>query len=229
MNNKYHIHKRTRDRRRRRILILIILLLLGFGIYWLLHLHIKPQQNIKNGKATVTNFNPNNAPKVHINETLFTVDLPAGWKETGHITHPFNFYMYQGGDGNAQLLSIYIDAIQTNLAVNRVLPVQAQGNQLSHDAVSDNCITFVSPTTYNSSQAQTIKIVDAKYQDVTFHCDVGNFERDVVGTSTLTDVNKVVLTGPTVGPHPVFFAFTDNTKSPDYNVLYDIVDSFRLK
>jgi hypothetical protein len=204
-------------------------MLLAAVLYWLLHLHVQPKATIDNGASKVTHFNPQATKKIHISEPLFTVDLPADWKTKGEVTRPYHFYMFQGTNPSSRLLSIYIDNIQTNLALNRVLPVQAQGNQIGHDVVSDNCSQFVSPSALKTAEARQQKIADAQWQQVQFRCDIGNFQRDMVGTSAEKTPNQVFLTGPTVGRHPVFFLYTDNSFSPDFSPLYGIIESFHLK
>jgi hypothetical protein len=69
----------------------------------------------------------------------------------------------------------------------------------------------------------------AKWSGINFLCDLGNYLRDVVGTSSPEGINSVTLTGNTTGKHTLFFMYTDNTPSPDYSTFINALKSFQLK
>ncbi|MFA5004417.1 MAG: hypothetical protein WC498_04045 [Candidatus Saccharimonadales bacterium] len=226
----YQLGKRARHHQL--LIVAGVLLVLGgisFGTYKLLHLTLSPLETITNPPASTTPYSPEKLANSFVNETYFTTQLPFGWKRVSFQTSPNIMYTYQGGKANTQILSIYIDNLPTTLAVNRVLPLEVQGGRLVHGTLSDNCVDFLSPSILNTPQAQTKKVVDAKWQNVEFYCDIGNFQRNVTGTSSEAGINKLVLGGSTTGAHNVFFTYTDNGSSPDYSVFYSVLDSFKLK
>ena len=227
------MYKLGRRSRHHKLLIgaflMLFVLFSSYGSYKLLNLKTAPRETISNTAPTVQHYSATTTNKMHVDQPLFTANLPYGWKFISHQTAPYNVYNYQSPTPGTQLLSVYIDTLPLTMAVNRVLSVQAQGDQIGHDTVSDNCVNFLTPSALNTPQAQTQKVVDARWQSVEFNCDVGNVVRDVVGTSSSGAINKVILTGSTVGPHALFFTFTDNNGTPDYTVFYGILDSFKLK
>jgi len=161
-----------------------------------------------------------------LQEPLFSVSLPVDWVKRANKDIPAPTYSWVGTakDDVARWLNIYIDTIPSALAVNRMLPVAANGASLSLLAnVSDNCTTF---TGANDSKQISLP---AKWQGITFLCDTGNYIRDVVGTSSAEGINTVTLTGATHGRHRLFFTYTDNSPSPDYSIFTDALSSFRLK
>lgn len=226
----YQLGKRKRQYRRLRrlrkaVMILACVALVVFGCYKLLHLNIKPSAVIRNAPARTTQFNTPNA-KTHIDTSTFSVDLPAGWQTFNAVTNvtpPTASYRSNGEQ--IQMLSVYIDNIPSNLAVNRVVIVSSEGNGMSHGSVSDNCTSFTNPT----SDEEQKGYADGKWQGTTFLCDVGNYERNVVGITSPEGVNEVTLTGDKSGRHKVFITYTDNAINPNFSVFYDILSSFKLK
>ncbi|MEO6760784.1 MAG: hypothetical protein ABI220_00190 [Candidatus Saccharimonadales bacterium] len=229
MKPLYHLGKKSRHHRIIEVVIgLLLLIAIIFGVYKLLNLSISPAENITNPPPVTKAFVPDSAPQKHIDEPLFTVDLPNDWSLKSHVTTTYNVYKFQGSKPATRLMSIYIDGLPPKFAVNRLLPVQAIGNRLDHGTVSDNCLDFVSPSAVNTQQSQQTKIVDAKWQNAEFYCDIGNYERDVIGTSSTEAINQVTLTGSS-SKHTLFFAYTDNGINPNYSIFYGILESFRLK
>lgn len=212
------------------LLVVAGLVLIGFVIIWLLHVWRNPDAAIQNPPAAISRYyNPAGGSTQPVNEALFSMELPTGWKKLpADPSNPYNPLRFQSAQGTQQL-NIYIDHIPTTLAVNRVLAVQAQGNSIGHDTVSDNCTNFLTPSTLQLPQVQASKVAEAMWQGVEFYCDIGNYERNVTGTSSPEGINTLSLGGPTVGTHRLFFTFTDNEITPQYTVFYGILDSFTLK
>lgn len=156
-------------------------------------------------------------------EAKFLLSLPTSWKFIGHNKQPYDMYSWQAvSDKTSRRLDVYIDALPKHLAVNRMLPVQSAGNRISVvGEVSDNCQTFTS----NSPNS----VIRAKWKGVNFLCDLANYERDVTGTSSGEGINIVSVTGKATGSHKVFFAYTDNSVNPVYDVFYNVIQSFRVK
>ena len=166
-------------------------------------------------------------PLQHISKNLFTLDLPNTWKPAPPPPVAYTVYSWQGTrDDSTRRLDIYVDTIPNTMAVNRLLPVQADGAQVAViGQVSDNCVNF----TDHSPASATSGIAAAKWDGVSFWCDVGNYERDVVGTGSAEGANAVTLTGPATGNHRFFFVYTDNSANPDYTIFQSAIQSFRLR
>jgi hypothetical protein len=195
-----------------------------FVVYRLQHTTRPPATTIHNAPPLSTNYATNSATKVHIDKPLFTLDLPSGWQATAATTSVnVPTYTFKSPSAQAQQLELFIDNIPSNLAVNRVVLVNAKGAGLDHENVSDNCTTFTPAT-----NAQT-GVVMGKWQGTSFLCDEGNYERDVVGTTSGEGINVVTLTGATAGTHKIFMAYTNNNINPDFSAFYSALESFKLK
>jgi hypothetical protein len=226
----YQLGKRTRQHRRLRrnvkaAISLLAVFLFCLGSYKLLNLQTKPDATIQNAPAQTTNVVTKTA-KLHIDNPLFGFDLPAGWKTfkpTANVTPPT--FSYRSDGEQVQLLSIYVDTIPSNLAVNRVVVVTPDANGMSHGGVSDNCTSFTNPT----DAEKNLGIASGKWQGTNFLCDIGNYERNVVGITSVNGINEVDLTGNTAHTHKFFFTYTDNSINPDFATFYDILDSFKMK
>lgn len=222
----YQVDKRAhRHRRLRRFLrVFLPLLILAIIIYLLFNLRITPEQNIKNSPPVSQNYTATEVTKLKVDKPELRFELPAGWKEITYEKSPtaprYGFRSVQ----MAQQLEIYIDNPPVNMAINKAIVVSASGDGLSYDAVSDNCTTYTGPL----KQGQTGNL-PAKWQGIDFLCDMGNYQRAVVGTVSKDGINRISVTGPTIGQHKVFFTYTDNNNNPDYSVFYDILRSIHFK
>lgn len=167
---------------------------------------------------------------LNVNEPYFTMQLPADWKQTsGTIAGSFSWQATAKNE-DARFLTIYIDdAIPANLPVNRELPLTAQGNQLTYGQLSPNCATFTAGGTLETTQAVKLKPALAVWQNINFICNLPNVVDNQIGTGSMAGVNTITLTGPTAGTHSYFFLYTDRTGEPDYDILYNIIQSFRAK
>jgi len=159
--------------------------------------------------------------------SLFSIALPTDWKTRTTDETPRPTYSWAGTSGanDARWINVYIDkAIPATLAVNRVLPIASAGADLTLPTnVSDNCTTFTGAAPAGQPS------VAAKWQGISFLCDTANYQRDVVGTSSLEGVNTVTVHGTQAGSHNFFFTYTDNSASPDYTIITNALKSFKLK
>lgn len=72
--------------------------------------------------------------------------------------------------------------------------------------------------------------VPAKWDGVDFLCDMDSKFRNVVGSSSPGNINKVTLTSQTsFTPHSFFFVYEDNNYNPEYTIFYEMLDSFKVK
>jgi len=166
-------------------------------------------------------------PVKHFNESAFSIDLPSDWKTVALAGSSPGIYQWSGGtkDDNTRSIEVYVDHVPTTLGVNRVVAVRASGSGLTVASdVSDNCSNFTRPTASEPAES-----THAKWNGINFLCDLGNYLRDVVGTSSPESINSVTLTGPTTGMHTLFFTYTDNSPSPDYATFINALKSFQLK
>ena len=224
----YRLGKQAhRHRRGQRIAIGVFVLLIIAGLlYWLAHLRISPTQQIKNSPSVSTAYNASETAKVNINKPEFTMELPAGWTERQVIASPTGpRYTFASPSSQSQVLDFYIDNPPTGMALNRAIVVDAQGNGLAYDRVSDNCITFTDPKNKNAQTGHA----PARWQEIDFICDMSNFSRALVGTISKDGINQVAVAGEAIGNRKVFISYTDNSISPNYGTLYDILGSIKFK
>jgi hypothetical protein len=228
---RYRVGDRKKDvrKQRRRLLaacIGIILLVIVSGL--IAHKYLRSNTFIHKAAVVVTTVKVATPATKIFRSGIFTIQLPISWQAIADETQPYTIYRFEGnvGGSDEQLLEIYQDTIPQNFAVNHVLAVSSNGDQLSAvGTVSDNCADFTkaSPSVIGSAGTP------AKWSGINFLCDLNNTSRDVVGTSSADGINAVILVGPTEGKHSFFFCYTDNSISPDYTDLYSALDSFRVK
>jgi hypothetical protein len=204
------------------LLVLLVLLVVG-GI--IIAKHNLKSDTILTQAPSVTRHLSVVPPKLKtVTTTLFTMSIPDDWQpRTSNLVPPAP-YSWHGTtqEDSARLLDIYVDNIPATLAINRMLPVTATGPKLIiKDAVSDNCANFTDASQENQQTGTAL----AKWSNVFFYCDLANYERDVVGTSSEGAINSITLTGDQ-GSHRYFFIYTDNSAAADYSVFTSILSSF---
>lgn len=222
----YNMGKRQHHHRRLRTAVIFVVIITG-GILLsqsLLHATKPPTSTIHNAQSITTQYAPTKTAKVHITKSNLSFNLPMGWVATTTNLTPTPSFMFRSPSQQAQALEIFMDAVPTNLAVNRVVAVTAKGSQLDHNQVSDNCASFTRPSKSNPGSG----IATGKWQGTDFLCDLGNYQRDVVGISSADGVNYVTLTGSTTGKHRLFITYTDNNINPDFSTLYGILESLSV-
>ena len=161
-------------------------------------------------------------------EPVFSIYLPSNWKLISTGTDPYLVYHFQSTQPHedARYLDVYVDSLPTNLGVNRILPVLANGAQLTLTStdVSDNCSSFT-----RTSAKQPTESTHAKWNNIDFYCDLADYERDLVGIGSPEGFNLVTLKGPATGTHKIFITYTDNTQAPDYSIFTSALKTFRIK
>lgn len=163
----------------------------------------------------------------HVSKGFFDFDIPSDWHVVAASPVRYTVYSWAGTKGNnaARRLDVYVDNVPLGLAVNRLQPVQADGDHFDLiGTASDNCTSFT-PRASNSAQTGD---APSKWGGVNFLCDVGNYERDVVATGSAEGINTTTLVGTTSGSHRVLLVYSDNNSSPDYTIFAAIIKSFRL-
>jgi hypothetical protein len=222
----YRLGHQIRHRYRWYIVTLLLVIVLAIiGIIIFRH-GLKTDTSLSQSKVITQYYSATGTDTMHVTAPTFSVYLPAGWKTASNAGSTYKAYSWQGtGDDVDRRIDIYIDNLPTNLAVNRLLPVQVNDDQLEViGSVSDNCTGFTTPTT----QSATSGTVAAKWDGVNFICDVANYERDVVAIGSTEGVNTVTMVGPSTGSHNILLVYTDNSADPDYSIFTSIVESFQI-
>src|SRR5690606_6250345 len=128
-------------------------------------------------------------PKVYKLAT-FQLELPKDWKTQAPGKGSSANYVWRGStkDNVARSLEVYVDRPQASLAVNRMLPVKANGNKVEAlSTVSDNCANFTDSKTTNVQTG----VAPSKWSAINFWCDMANYQRNVTGTSSPEGINTV--------------------------------------
>jgi len=223
----YRLGENTVKRRHRHMVYLAVAVVFLLGGALFLKHSLRSSTAISPTPPAVTGTVSADSGKTkHVDEPLFSLDLPTDWKLVSRQTQSANNYTWQSSDAKAagRYITLYIDTLPQTMGVNRALTVQASGNRITPIGdVSDNCASFTSPM---SNQPNTA--TSAKWGGVPFLCDLGNYERDVVGTVSPDGINKVNVTSAR-GNHALFFTYTDNNIQPDFNIFISVLQSFQLK
>lgn len=227
-------HKSGKRRPRKALVILACSVMLVSLIGGLIYFDLRKQvsSEVQGESRVVSQVLSGNANQITIDEPFFTMELPADWKETGRNTN--NLYTsisWQAGikGKDNRFLTLYIDRIPLDYPLNRLLPVRAQGNELSFGDLSDNCSNFTAGGTFDANKAAGLPPTKSKWQRVDFMCNLPRFIDNEIGTGTPEAMNSVTVTGPVQGTHKYFFVYTDRNFQPDYNIFYDVIRSFRGK
>jgi hypothetical protein len=226
----YRLYDRQKSKQHRFMvgtaLTFVFLLMVSGGVLWARDTILHPNAVISQSSVVTTHVSYTNPTKTYT-EPDFSIQIPSTWQLLPRPVGPYQSYTWQSADRetDGQEIEIYEDTIPINVAVNRVLVVQAENTQLELDGTaSANCSTFTkNPALANSTGAP------AEWNGVSFLCDQVNQQRDVIGTSSSEGVNTVTLKDPTSGTmHKFFFTYTDESINPDYTLFYDALESFRL-
>jgi hypothetical protein len=219
-----------RSPHRHKVYAALILFFAGLVIagIWVANNFLKPDTTLGTSEGVIRHVDVVTPPTKEISNSMFSATIPKNWQVTKSQFIPTSQYAWRGtGQADSpRSLEIYIDAIPTSMAVNRLLPLRANGNRVVvGDDVSDNCINF---TDAAQADKRSGKIL-AKWSGVNFYCDVANSARNLVGTGTPESVNSVELSGHLAGKHRFFFIYTDHSGEPDYTIFTDIMKSFQVK
>jgi hypothetical protein len=223
----YHLGRRERHNQKIQILIVLLCVIILVGtLIFILYKALQPTTYLGEGPTTTTHVSIPKAKTKTIKASIFEMQLPTDWQQVE--THePFSPLTWHGTtkDDNARQLQIYVDNLPTNQGINRMLPVRSDGADIvATDSISDNCVNFTDKNTTNVSTG----LAPARWSGVGFWCDMANYERNLVGTSSPDSINSVSVTGPTKGVHKFFFVYTDHSSQADYTPFTDMLTSFRV-
>lgn len=160
----------------------------------------------------------------------FSIKLPKDWKYQGYDNRgQYNRHSWQATEKNAdnRWLEIYVDRVPTNRAFNRLLPVVVDENKvIVAGSVSDNCTAFTG--SQGANRPSSVKSLVAKWQGVTFNCDMANYARNVVGVGTPESGTTVRVPGAS-GERAFVFVYIDHNISPDYQILEKALASLSVE
>jgi hypothetical protein len=226
----YILHRRAKRTRTIVSLTVVGLLLLG-GVWWGRQ-WLRPVSIVGSAPAAVVTHvqDPRTAVK-HIDTPQVLFDLPPDWEAFTPTEAPAGgaasgqSYRNTANNKAVRVITVFVDKLPANFAVNRVVPVTAAGDRLGViDDVSDNCFNFT-----NHDQPSPTDTAPAKWQNVSFICDTGNRYRNVVGTASSGGINMIKLAGPSTGAHRLFVTYTDASASPDFGIFDTMLRSLRVK
>lgn len=232
--DKYHYdHRPVRHRLRKVLFILGLSLLILGGIAALVWRDLpKKETSVSGSSHTILQAGQDAVNRLLVNEPLFSMELPSDWKEIGRTNRATDHTITwestkKQQDGRS--LRVYIDTIPATLAVNRLLPVMAQGNALSLGEISENCATFTPGGTLNVYDAAKLKETPAKWNKVDFICNLPGVNNNEVGTGSPEGINTVSLAGSNLAMHKYFFVFTDHNNQANYEIFFNALRSFKAK
>jgi hypothetical protein len=233
MSNKYRYDHQSHKHRKRHAFMIFsisafVVAILAIVILTLINQTTKKINSVSGATEVVGTVSDNPASsEVVINEPYYTFNIPNTWKMIKSVSNPVqNSITWESFEKDAtnRYFTVYTDPIPPTYPVNLELPVEAHGSTLSFGSLSDNCADFT-----NTTGVKSLVPVLAKWQDVNFWCNSPNYVDNQVGTGSVGAVNSVALTGPDSGTHHYFFLYIDRNTSPDYSILYSILNSFQAK
>lgn len=228
----YQHGKRSRRQKNPRV-YLQAAALLGvslIGVAWILHRDLNIDSQEKTAVPIITEVLGAEEDTITINEPLFTLALPADWKQTNRVqNHVSNFYEWhstkRGGDD--RLLRLHIDTMPPSYKIVRMQPLYVNGRGFRLGNLSDNCMNFAKDAG-TRQRAQGNAPVEAKWENVTFMCDPINANQ-TVGTGMFESGIAATLVGSDGRPHSFFFYWEDHNIRPDDKIFQNILKSFQIR
>lgn len=231
MDVKYRYGHRPGRRRRTRVLIVMAVsfLILGTvaGFVVLDLLKNKESGPIETTGRTVVQLTDESNATITIEEPTFSLELPADWKEVSRIRNntenSITWRATKKREDNRSI-KIAVDTIPTNQPINKLLPITAEGHELSIGDVSGNCSAFTKNNVDRSDLYEP-----AKWQGIDFLCDIAREIDNQIGTGSTDGINTLFVTGPKQGRHAYFFLYTDRNIHPNNSIFLNVLRSFRAK
>jgi hypothetical protein len=136
---------------------------------------------VENAPSVTRTVSNGDGPTKAFDEGIFSFKLPSDWVMSAKDAQQYTLHSTKKYQDN-RTLNIYVDYVPPNFAINKLLPVQVQGDRLSPGTVSDDCRNFTGGNINGAQQAQSQPDTPAKWQGINFICDLANFNRNAVGT-----------------------------------------------
>jgi hypothetical protein len=208
-------------------LILLVAGLIMAGA-WAANTYLRPETTLSSSEGIVRHVDVVKPLTKQVTTNIFSMEILKNWQPQDSQLIPKAQYAWRGTgkEDSSRSLDLYVDTIPATMAVNKLLPLRAAGDQIVvGDAISDNCVNFTDSTQADKKTGK----VEAKWSGVNFYCDTGNYARNVIGTGTPEAINSIQLRGQASGSHRFFFVYTDHSAEPDYTILTDLLSSFRVR
>jgi hypothetical protein len=164
-----------------------------------------------------------------VDEPLFTLELPGDWEEIEREnSDEEKSITWQSAKSNKieRYLKVYIDTIPRDRAINRLLPVESDGNTIKQGELSYNCITLVDEADANRELPVAVTAI---WQGVEFVCNLPDVLSNEIGTGSTDGINTVRVSGRNNGEHEYFLVYSDYTNTPTSTILINAIRSFRAK
>lgn len=153
----------------------------------------------------------------------FVLQLPEDWEEI----KPENGAAFQWRSKKAgyenRWVQIYVDKIPEKRELNRVMPVEVVNNKLLHGILSENCKEFTA--TDKKVGERALENAPGIYEGITFNCDLAK-PRNVIGILSKDGGYKTQIKGESGQKHAFFIVYTDHSTRPDYEIMYEMLNSF---
>jgi hypothetical protein len=213
----------------------VLILVLAGGLYYIVMAAGKDSVSGSN-QARVTVIKDKAANNTSVSEDLFSMMLPGPWKLSAQDWDA-RYHAYQWDSQDTKLAGrwfrVYVDTIPKDQAVNYLLPVKLEGNNMAFGRLSDNCVNFTQGAVPQEKRPVFIPLNQAnlpsRWELVDFLCDNANVNQQVVAAAAGDALNTVTLHGPNKGTHKYFFMYRDNNISPDYGTMEKILATFTVK
>lgn len=224
-HHRLHAHKIPRFKPWQYVLGFVVLVTIVSGVTLL----FLPAQSSVQNDASSTKTLATPAADQTVQHGTFSMQLPAGWRFTGKQKDIHTIYHFAAPPEDAatsktgtQFIDVYENSSRLqNFAVNRMVPVRlnAQGGiTAQYSEVSDECTAYTAGETRDRTAVGQL----AKWQGITFLCDMLNTTRNVVGTGSTDGLNTFTL-----GKQRYFLTYTDNRDKPDYTTFITALNSFK--
>jgi hypothetical protein len=217
------------------VIIIATVLLIIVGLYYFLIARTS-HNTLKNDNKPIVHTVKTSDNNTDVSEPIFSFSLPGPWELTAqNWDNRYTSWQWTSQDKKASVrwFEVYLDTIPGDMAVNYLLPVSAEGNNLQLGTVSDNCVNFTpgaSPTSDRPTYTPLSKAsLPSKWQQVNFLCDNANVSHQVVGTGSKEGINLVTLRGPLKGAHKFFLLYNDSNFTPDFSIFFTILGTFQVK
>lgn len=220
--------QRARRRKQRlRVVMVLLVVVAALGYAAARFIAADTQMQLTTSAGTTKTFQGTQEANQRFDEATFSLSLPADWQKTTPEQTIYAGLKYKSTKKQAdnRFLTVYVDRIPADRAVNKVLAVREATGKLTPGTVSEQCSDF--PEVQKTGVGKLA--VQASWDGVPFVCDLDAITRNVVGTSSPGAVNAFTLTGPKAGTHRYFFVYEDNNYTPEYNILYTALKTFQAK
>ncbi|MDB5161041.1 MAG: hypothetical protein JWO96_421 [Candidatus Saccharibacteria bacterium] len=198
--------------------------------YYVLIVKAGPKNSLKNNDKPLISSVKGSDVNTPVDEAAFLFVLPGKWKLSSKDWDArYHAWQWQFADSRyaGRWFRVYQDTIPEDYAVNYLLPVSGAADVVQIGQMSGNCADFTTTGQTKTNTSGTIA-APSKWQQVSFLCDYGNQNHQVVGTSSPDGINTVVLKGNN-GTHKFFFLYQDNNYNPDFGVISNILSTFHAK